>query len=96
MFRDLGENIWVLDEQQQRDPVQTWSRVEPLRVKIAGDVAGWRTLRGTGKAPFEDVRQKVLEAEVRAINWVKNMLIGLRAKAEQGPYSLLADEWDQL
>ena len=29
MFQDLGEDIWVLDEQQQMDPVKTWERVEP-------------------------------------------------------------------
>jgi len=40
MFRDLGENIWVLDEQHHIDPVRTWDKVEPLLVKIAGDVVG--------------------------------------------------------
>jgi len=51
---------------------------------------------GMGKAPLKDGRQKVLEAEVRAIDRVENMLIGLQPQAGQGPDSLLADESDQL
>jgi len=88
----LGENIWVRDEQQQIDPIRTWDKVVPLLVKIAGDVAGVRTLGGTGKAPYKSGRQKMLEAELRMIDKMKNKLIGGRGGAD----SLLIEEWEQL
>jgi hypothetical protein len=88
----LGENIWVRDEQQQIDPIRTWDKVVPLLVKIAGDVAGVRTLGGTGKAPYKSGRQKMLEAELRMIDKMKNKLIGGRGGAD----SLLTEEWEQL
>ena len=74
---ERGDNeATTLLHAHDQDPVSTWvGYLHPLMVKVGGEVFGWRSLGGTGKAPFRDKKQVTLEKELRVIEQLKGRLL---------------------
>ncbi|KAJ1466348.1 hypothetical protein T484DRAFT_1861907 [Baffinella frigidus] len=58
------------------NPVLAWERyLHPKMLKVGEEIFGWRSLGGTGKAPFRDKKQVILDKELRVIEQLKGRLL---------------------